>query len=147
MRQQFFLTAVVGLRLAADASDDAVKKDIKLFEGTWTVTSMEIEGMKAPEETYKNSKLVCKGEEFSFTDPSGTVYKGKFKIDPSKKPKTIDITFTDGPNKDEVMLGIYELDETTYKLCAKAMTKDRPTEFSAKQGSGQILEVLKKEKK
>ena len=147
MRRHLMLIAAAGLILAADARDDAVKKDVKLFEGTWKVVSLEMEGMKSPEEQYKDAKLVCKGTDFTFTDPGGTEYKGTFKIDPTAKPKTLDLTFAEGPNKGEVMLGIYELDETTFKFCAKPMTKERPTEFSAKQGSGQVLEILKKEKK
>jgi uncharacterized protein (TIGR03067 family) len=138
--------AAVGLLLAADANEDAVKKDLKLFEGTWKIVSMELEGMKLPEDQYKDAKLVCKGSDFTYTDIGGTEYKGTFKIDPSKKPKTLDVTFTDGPNKGEVLVAIYEIDETTYKLCAKPMSKDRPTEFSAKQGSGCVLEILKKQK-
>jgi uncharacterized protein (TIGR03067 family) len=147
MRRQMLLVLTVSLLLAADAADDAAKKDLKLFEGTWKITSMEAEGMKLPEDQFKNDKLVCKGNEFTYTDAGGAAHKGTFKIDPTKKPKTMDITFTDGPNKGETMLGIYEISEDTYKLCMKPMSKDRPTEFSSKAGSGQVVEVLKKEKK
>jgi hypothetical protein len=45
------------------------------------------------------------------------------------------------------MLGIYELDGDTYKLCGDMQGKSRPTEFAVKPGSGFVLEVLKREKK
>jgi uncharacterized protein (TIGR03067 family) len=148
MRKQIMWAIAAALLLAADAkNDEAVNKDLKLLEGTWKLASMEVEGTKLPDEQFKDAKLVCTGTDFTFTDGSGTPHKGTFKIDPTKKPKTIDITFTDGPNKGETMLGIYEVNADTYTICAKPMTKERPTEFSAKQGSGCVLEVLMKQKK
>ena len=37
------------------------------------------------------------------------VQVGTQKLDPSKSPKTLDVTVTEGLNKGAVMLGIYEL--------------------------------------
>jgi uncharacterized protein (TIGR03067 family) len=131
----------------ATADDkDAVKKDLAKFQGTWTFESIEIEGEKVPPESLKGSKLIIKDDTFSVKEGDVT-YKGTFKIDPTKKLKEIDVTFTDGPEKGTTMLGIYEIDDDTYRPCFKMMGKERPTEFTAKKGSGQGLEVLKKEKK
>ena len=62
-------------------------------------------------------------------------------------PKTIDITITDGPGKDNTLKGIYELDGDTQKICwAHAREEpDRPA-FEAKPESGRILQVLEKVK-
>jgi uncharacterized protein (TIGR03067 family) len=131
----------------ATADDkDAVKKDLAKFQGTWTFESIEIEGEKVPPESLKGSKLTIKDDTFIVKEGDIT-YKGTFKIDPTKKLKEIDVTFTDGPEKGTTMLGIYEIDDDTYRPCFKMMGKERPTEFTAKKGSGQGLEVLKKEKK
>jgi len=75
-----------------------------------------------------------------------TTYKGTFSIDPGKNPKTIDIKFTEGPEKGNTSLGIYELDGEDFKLCLTVTAKDRPTEFAAKAKSGLGLETLKREK-
>lgn len=146
MRGHLLLAVAAGLLLAADAKDDAVKKDLKLFEGTWKVASVEADGTKLPEDTYKEWKLVCKGDEFAFTDSNGT-QKGVFKIDPTKKPKTLDVVFKEGDNKGMTMLGLYEIDNETFRACFKPGTEERPAEFTAKQGTGQLVEILKKEKK
>jgi uncharacterized protein (TIGR03067 family) len=140
------LAVAAGLLLAADAKDDAVQKEFKLFEGTWKVASLEIDGAKQAEDVYKEWKLVCKGENFTFDD-GNMASKGVFKIDPSKKPKTLDIIFKEGGNQGMTMLGLYEIDGETFRACFKPGSETRPTEFTAKQGSGQILETLKKEKK
>jgi uncharacterized protein (TIGR03067 family) len=67
-------------------------------------------------------------------------------VDVAKKPKTIDITFTEGPEKGKTIVGIYELEGDTYKVCINVNGKERPKEFAAKAGSGHGLEVLKREK-
>ena len=136
---------VIGSVLAADGNKDDTKKEIDRFQGTWKFESLEIEGKKAPEEAFKGSRLVIKGDQFTYTEGNGT-YKGNFKVDVTQKPKTIDITFTDGPEKGKTIVGIYELEGDTYKVCLSVNDKDRPKEFASKAGSGHVLEVLKREK-
>jgi uncharacterized protein (TIGR03067 family) len=67
------------------------------------------------------------------------------KIDPSKKPKHSDATFTEGELTAKT-LGIYEVDGDNMKICYGLPGKDRPTEFSSKPGSGQVLIVYKRDK-
>jgi uncharacterized protein (TIGR03067 family) len=131
--------------IGADDPKDAAKKELDKFRGTWQFVSLEVEGMKVPEEQTKGAKLMLDGDKFTYTAPEGNA-KGTFKIDVTKKPKTIDITFTEGPNKGEKLLGIYELTTDTYKVCIGMPGKDRPQDFVSKQGSGHVLEVLKKTK-
>jgi uncharacterized protein (TIGR03067 family) len=145
MKTRLLLVLSAGLFLAAD--DEAVKKEYKNFTGTWTIVSIEIEGMKQPDEIVKGyPKLLLKGDQFTMDSPGGA-HKGTYKVDLAKKPKQMDITFTDGPEKGKTLLGIYELNGDTYKVClAMADNKNRPTEFASKPGSGNVLEVLKREK-
>ncbi len=42
--------------------------------------------------------------------------------------------------------GIYEVNGDTYRYCIAPAGKDKPNEFSSKEGSGHILMVLKREK-
>src|SRR5207244_11981360 len=104
-----------------------------------------IDGMKLPAQAVKSSRLVLKDDQFTMTDPVAT-YKGTFKIDVSKKPKTIDLIFTEGPEKGKTNYGIYELEGDTYKLCIDMGGKNRPKEFGTKPGSGCGLEILKRQK-
>jgi uncharacterized protein (TIGR03067 family) len=57
--------------------------------------------------------------------------KGMSQIDPTKKPKTIDFTPTEGDNQGKTCLGIYELGEDMRKLCYAEPGKDRPTRAGA----------------
>jgi uncharacterized protein (TIGR03067 family) len=140
------LVLAAGLSVAADDKDkDVLDKEYAKFEGTWQIVSLEVDGMKVPEEAFKESRLIIKGKEFTMKEKIAT-YKGTFLIDPTKKPKTIDMKFTEGPEKGNTSLGIYELDGEDFKLCLTITAKDRPTEFAAKAKSGLGLEVLKREK-
>jgi uncharacterized protein (TIGR03067 family) len=72
---------------------------------------------------------------------------GTQKIDPSKSPKTIDVTMIEGPDKGKVMLGIYEIDEDTLRACFDPQGKKRPTEFKSAAGSMNFVNVHKRVKK
>ncbi len=123
----------------------AVQDELKRFEATWKFVSIEVEGNAVPADKFEDDRLVLKGKQSTSTVQGNTVH-GTFKIDPSAKPKTIDITITDGPGKDNSLKGIYELDGDTQKICWAAPGKPRPTEFEAKAKSGRMLQVLEKVK-
>jgi uncharacterized protein (TIGR03067 family) len=136
-----FLAAATG---RSDDKGDAAKEYAR-FEGTWKFASIEAEGAKMPAAAFKDARLVIKGNRFTMT--MGDVsYKGTYKVDVSKSPKQIDVTFTEGPEKGKAALGIYELTADTYKVCIGTAGKPRPKAFVSKAGSGHVLEVLKREK-
>jgi uncharacterized protein (TIGR03067 family) len=146
MSRYLVLVLAAGLALAADdVKKDPLDKEYARFEGTWQIVSLEIEGMKIPAEAIKDAQLIIKGKEFTMKEKIAT-YRGNFIIDPDKKPKTIDMKFTEGPEKGNTSYGIYELDGDNFKLCLTITGKNRPTEFAAKPKSGHGYEVLKREK-
>jgi|SRR5579864_19678 len=136
-------------RLVAARAEDkeaAIAAELKRFEGSWKLVSLEVEGNPVPEEAVKNEPpLVLKGDKFT-TMAEGKTLRGEFKIDPTVKPKTIDVMFMDGAAQGKLHQGIYELEGDTYKVCMGMPGKPRPTEFVSKPGSGHVLEVLKREK-
>lgn len=143
--QQVLITYKREKRAAGAATDDAGKKEMEKFQGTWKIVSLELNGMKLPEENYKNARLTVTGDKFAFKDVSAG-YAGTMKWDLTKKPKTIDLVFTEGPEKGNTAFGIYEIEGDTYKVCLGLTGKSRPTEFVSKPGSGHALEVFKREK-
>ena len=144
-RSLFCALTVVLLGAAYVRNDEAVTKELKKFEGTWKIESLEIDGVKLPEQATKSSRLVLQGDRFTMTEAVAT-YKGKFKVDVNKKPKTIDLVFSEGPEKGKTNYGIYELDGDSCKLCIDMGAKKRPKEFATRPGSGCGLEVLKRQK-
>jgi uncharacterized protein (TIGR03067 family) len=128
-----------------DKKDDPNKDEMAKLEGTYTCVSTEQDGMKADAEQIKKLKLVVKDKKWSvyINDKVSTI--ATFTVDPSKKPKAIDMTGTQGGDKGVKYLAIYELKGDDLKLCI-GDTKSRPTVFDAKKDSGRQLEVWKRTK-
>ena len=144
-RSLWLLAGVAILLVAADAKDDE-KKEYERFTGTWVFESVEVGGEKLALDALKGAGLTIDGNKFTAKEKEGAVH-GTYKVDLSKKPKTIDVTFSDGPEKGKTMLGIYELDGDTYKVCFDISGKERPTKFESKKGTMLVLETLKREMK
>jgi uncharacterized protein (TIGR03067 family) len=136
------LTAV----LIAAAPAEGKPKDEEAIQGTWTVEFREFIGKKTPDVDLKALKVTI--EDGSLTiDDGQKKEKHAYKLDPSRKPKAIDLTHT-GIEGKESTLGIYELDGDTLKLCWSEKDPDhRATKFASDENSGQTVIVLKRAKK
>ena len=127
------LLASFGPRSDAGDKDDAVKKDMKLLEGTWLMQSFEINGEALDADKVKSITVTIKGDRYS-VDLGGKSFELTFKIDPTKKPKAIDFTIAKDDKK-AVTHGIYEVSADTFKVCRTTEAgKDRPTAFAGKEG-------------
>jgi uncharacterized protein (TIGR03067 family) len=133
--------------IATASAQDAVKKEMTQLEGQWSMVSGEANGLSMPKETVASGKRDAKDGETTITISGQVYFKAKFSIDPTKKPKAIDYAMTEGPTKGKTHLGIYELDGDTVKFCFAAPGNERPTEFTAKEGSQRTLSVWKRDKK
>jgi uncharacterized protein (TIGR03067 family) len=139
------LIAVLVLAGAAGA-EDAIKKELSQLEGEWSMVSGEANGSSMPKEIVSTGKRIAKDGKTTITIGGRVYFKAKFSIDPTKKLKAIDYNMTAGPTKGKTHLGIYELDGDTVKFCFGAPGKDRPTDFTAKEGSQRTLSVWKRAK-
>ena len=141
------LTAIATIASAGDFKDEAIKKDRKQIQGTWRITALEINGNKSADEDARKLSVVNGSDgTWSLFSEDGGVWKGTSTIDPTKTPKTIDFTPTEGDDKGVQRLGIYELGENTRRLCFAPPEKERPTEFSSPPGSKIILVTFEREK-
>src|SRR6185503_20774715 len=76
------LTAV-SISPAAEESE-AVKKDMALLQGKWSMVSGSADGQPMPEQMRKQMKRVCKGDEITVTAGGQLFLKAKVSIDPSR---------------------------------------------------------------
>jgi uncharacterized protein (TIGR03067 family) len=143
------LFCVVGFTASGSLADDKaeIEKETKKFQGTWTIESSETGGKEIPADELKGFILTFEGDKHTLKKGDELIQVGIQKIDPSKSPKTIDVTMTEGPNKGMVMLGIYEIDGDTLKVCFDPQGKKRPTEFKSPPGSENFVNVHKRVKK
>jgi len=143
-----WLSVVFLLGAVAWGADQAdLDKEVKKFQGTWTFASCEADGQAMPVTELKEFILIFEGTKHTVKKGNEVLQVGIQKIDPTKEPKTIDVTMTEGANKGTVMLGIYELDGDTLKVCFDPEGKKRPTEFKSGPGSRCFFNVHKRVKK
>lgn len=134
--------------VAADDKPKAdAKKELEPFQGTWTIVSIERDGEKVPEDEVKEIRLVVKGDERLVLAGDEVRSKATFTVDASKKPPTMDVKVTEGPLAGKTVKGIYELKDGDLKICLALEGDKRPDDFTAKEGSGRLLQVYKKAKK
>jgi uncharacterized protein (TIGR03067 family) len=148
MKARLLLIATLGALAAADSpKDDNWAKDLKKLQGDWAALSMVVDGEKIPDDEAQALFRTIKDDQYTVFRFNKAIGKGTFKLDATKKPKTIDVFPANAGPKAKPILGIYELDDKSFKFCYARPGKGRPTDFSAKQGSGHTLTVWEREKK
>src|SRR5262245_32125913 len=130
---------------ADDKAD--LEKEVRKFQGTWTIESSETGGKAIPPGELKGLIIIFEGDKHTVKKGDEVILVGAQKLDPSKAPKAIDVTMTEGPNEGAVMLGIYEIDGDMLKVCFDPQGKKRPTEFKSPPGSENLVNVHKRVKK
>jgi uncharacterized protein (TIGR03067 family) len=140
------LVLAAGLLVAADGADDKAKAELKKLEGTWNVKTVTVDGQDRTAD-YGDLKMVIKKDgEFVVRQGDKDSHGGIFTVNPDKKPKWIDNKYTSGAYKGKVELGIYELDGGKLKFCFSSPDgKERPAEFTSKEGSGFELTTLERQ--
>jgi uncharacterized protein (TIGR03067 family) len=153
MRTACFLLLGASVLVSAGGSgkDDPAKSDLAKLRGTWVTVSLVNNGKtlvdaKTPPEPGPVTKLGYDGTTWIIKVGDKTVATGKFKIDATKTPKQIDIMDETGVRNERTKLGIYELKGDIYRYCLAPAGKPRPTAFASKDGSGDSLGVMKREK-
>jgi uncharacterized protein (TIGR03067 family) len=131
--------------LGDDKAD--LEKEVRKFQGTWTFESCEAGGKELAAGELKGLILTFVGDKHTVKKGDDVIQAGTQKLDPSKSPKAIDVTMTEGVNKGAVMLGIYEINGDTLRVCFDAEGKKRPTQFKSAPGSATFVNVHKRLKK
>jgi uncharacterized protein (TIGR03067 family) len=123
------------------------EEDREKLQGTWYAVSVESHGQKAPlgRILAKGVHLVIDGDQWTLKEVRGDPDKAyTARLDPTRRPKHIDITYDSGENKGRTSLGIYERDGNTLRVCLGEPGDPRPTKFDG--GGTYTLEVFKREK-
>lgn len=136
---QIIVTGLIFIQpaFAADPTSD--------FDGTWELTHFERDGKDVKLQT--TTRWINANGRFTVQRGDQVIAAGTSKLDPTQKPKAIDVTYTDGPDKGKTFKGIYQVDGDTVKFCRAGMPDDpRPSEFKTKVGSGAFVSVYKRVK-
>jgi uncharacterized protein (TIGR03067 family) len=115
--------------------------DLELLQGSWTVTTLEVDGQPLPASMLTNARIVIDGDRFTSTG-MGAVYQGKLELPASKKTRHLNMRFDAGPEKRNTNLGIYKLSGDIWTICLATRGTVRPSRFATAPGSGFALETL-----
>jgi uncharacterized protein (TIGR03067 family) len=135
------LIVVLGSLSAAPAPEE---KDLEKIQGTWKLESVESQGQLLIEQ-YKDWTFNIKDDKLTIKIGERVHNEYTIKIDPNKKPKTIDLIRKNG-DQTLTETGIYELDGDTWKVCNDDSGATRPTEYGTKEGSRLELIMMKRVK-
>ena len=126
---------------------ELIRKDRAALQGTWKVIASEDNGEKVPAGELKDLFLLFKGDAIAIREAGKAEERFSFLLDPTKKPKQIDLTIKVGPKKGQTDRAIYQFDGDYLRICIQS-DKDtpRPTEFTSRVGSNVWLVVLQKTK-
>jgi uncharacterized protein (TIGR03067 family) len=117
--------------------------DLDGLQGSWRIVSLEMDGYAFPEQALAGASLVIEGDQFTSLG-MGTEYRGTIRVDSSSAPKSFAMHFTAGPERGNVNLGIYEIDDSCWRICLATRGSTRPQKFASQSGTGIALEVLRR---
>jgi uncharacterized protein (TIGR03067 family) len=138
------LSWFIGSLLAVLVATRVAAQDAGSIQGAWTVVSAERDAKATTE--VAGHRLTFSGDTFAIQHEGHSLFRGTYKVDTSRKPAVIDFLHSDGNLKGKSWKGIYRFDGETLRICDNALdtSKPRPTQFSAKAGSGYICIVFKR---
>ena len=145
MKTSLLCFLMVGIVFIRTSSADEAEEDAKQIVGTWVITELVVNGNEVKAENFAKIRIVNEaGNLWSLQVDGKEISRGTSVYDTSQTPKLVDFYPTDGEGRDKHLLGIYELNENTRKLCFVESGTNRPVEFAAPQGSDQTLVTFKR---
>jgi uncharacterized protein (TIGR03067 family) len=142
---RYLLIGLTAATLAAGGGDE--EKARKEIRGIWLGVGAETAGKKVPllsSWEFKDDTIV---ESF----PRGKS-EWKYRLDPAKNPKAIDLTPGTGPAAGKTLKGIYAIDKDMLKICYVAVKakdpdkRERPADFVTKKGDELVTLTFRRTK-
>jgi uncharacterized protein (TIGR03067 family) len=144
-----YTLALIALTALSCRTSDVPSGRAEDLVGSWQLVYQKMSGTELPDETQAelfrgrmdisrntiNYSVALPGFDFTFG----------YQLFPDRDPKAIDLVLTqtaDGKGIGEKVLGIYRVEGQTLEICYSKT--DRPTDFTAEQGSGRVLIVLRR---
>jgi uncharacterized protein (TIGR03067 family) len=129
MRSCVTLGLICVLAISADVRAGE-KTDVDKIQGKWQCVAGQRGGMAMSADDAKMIVVTFTKDKMSM-DRNGQQLEMGYKLDPTKKPKAMDVDLPNGKKG----TGIYVLEGDTLKVCHGEEGDPRPTEFVSKQGT------------
>ncbi len=122
----------------ADVKEAAAARDRERLQGVWNFITGR-----------RKVQLYITGDHFTAKFSNGEVYVGNFEVDPTKKPKAMDMTVVEGPERYRGLTTrcIYALDGDHLVWCPGTPGgRDRPRAFPPTDSQEFLCVVFRREK-
>jgi len=137
---------------AADPKEDAVKEEMAKLNGTWRWVSSEAPDTKAQDKAQREEQLrkaqvdwIIMGDKLTIKHSGKTKSEVTIKIDPTKTPKTMNLSSLELKSQARKTLeAIYRLEDDTLTICSRPEGMERPSEFTT--GDSAIIFTYKRVK-
>src|SRR5262249_6508877 len=124
-RQLIILIATISIAADPPSREGAARKDLESIQGTWAAVMLEADGEQAPPEVVAATKLVFKDDKLTIPGERPGWENYIFRLDPTTKPASFEMTHLDGDYKSLTHKGIYSLETESLKICI-TKTDKRP---------------------
>ena len=124
-----------------EPDDNLSDDDLDLFWGTWQIVDAEYDGRNIPEEA-KHYSWEFQGDKYTINHNGNFAELWTVRLNSGKKPKTIDGTHKILGRK---LMGIYEINGDTLKICYDLTGNGRPDSFKAAQGSRRVCYIFQRQ--
>lgn len=122
----------------AGLKEAAAARDRERLQGVWNFVTGR-----------RKVQLVINGDQYTIRFNNGDVYVGTFDLDPTKKPKAMDMTITEGPDKHKGLVAhcIYALDGEHLVWCpGEPGAGERPNAIPGTDSQKVLCVVLRRDK-
>lgn len=121
--------------------------DLEQLQGRWNVAMVEMDGERLDGAVAGEggAHVVLSGRRFTSIG-MGATYEGSIELDETRRPRSFDLVFTDGPEAGTRNLGIYELDGDRWTICLATRGSRRPRTFATRPGTGLALQTLERDR-
>jgi uncharacterized protein (TIGR03067 family) len=116
------------------------------LQGQWTMVSGSLDGQPLDKGMVRMGRRTVEGNDMTVTFGREVYSKGKYSVDSSKSPATIDIYNTGGANAGKVQYGIYALQGNALTLSLAAPGSERPVDWTSTAGDGRTVVVWTRSK-
>jgi uncharacterized protein (TIGR03067 family) len=141
---------VLAALLATQNSDlkELIRKDKERLQGTWQIVAAESKGEKVPAKDLGELFLIFDGDSIQVQEDKKKQDRYTFRLNPERKPKEIDFSYTKGPKKGRTDRAIYLFQGDRLTFCIQEdETKGRPTDFKTEPKTELSMVVLERLKK
>jgi uncharacterized protein (TIGR03067 family) len=118
--------------------EEAARKDRDRLQGVWSFVSGK-----------REAELLVSGDHFTMRFRNGDVYAGRYTVDPTNKPRAMDLEIEDGPepSRGKRSLAIYEFDGDHLIWCPAAPGRnERLRAFPADDDGEHLCIIFRRQK-